>query len=101
VTVSGPGGVGKTRLALAACARLEPAFADGARFVQLATVTDLALVPSTLALALKVKANDVEPAEAVVHALAEQELLVCLDNFEQLLDAALPPLTEAAAAQGG
>ena len=58
VTVTGPGGIGKTRLALAAAGRLEGRFADGARFVQLAAVTDPALVPSTLALALQVEDGD-------------------------------------------
>ena len=55
VTVTGPGGIGKTRLALAVCARLEASFPGGATFVQLASLTDPALVPATLALALQVE----------------------------------------------
>ena len=85
VTVTGPGGIGKTRLALAACGRLEARFPDGARFIQLAAVTDSALVPSTLALAL---ALQVEDGDDLVDAIAEKDLLLCLDNLEQLLDAA-------------
>ncbi len=83
VTVTGPGGIGKTRLALAAAARLEERFQDGARFVQLAAVTDPALVPATLALALQV-----EDGDDLVEAIAKKDLLLCLDNLEQLLDAA-------------
>lgn len=83
VTLTGPGGIGKTRLALAAARRLEARFPDGARFVQFAAVTDPALVPSTLALALQV-----EDGDDLVDAIAERELLLCLDNLEQLLDAA-------------
>ena len=83
VTVTGPGGIGKTRLALAAAGRLEGRFAGGARFVQLAAVTDPALVPSTLALALQV-----EDGDDLADAIGKKELLLCLDNLEQLLDAA-------------
>ena len=83
VTVTGPGGIGKTRLALAACGRLEANFSDGARFIQLASVTDPALVPATLALALQV-----EDGDDLAEAIAEKDLLLCLDNLEQLLDAA-------------
>jgi predicted ATPase len=89
VTVIGPGGIGKTRVALAVCGRLEPTFRDGVEFVQLASVTDTALVPATLALALRVEQPaDVELAEAVVRALEQRELLLCLDNLEQLLETA-------------
>lgn len=83
LTVTGPGGIGKTRLALALADRLEGRFADGARFIQLAAVTDPALVPSTLALALHVE----DPAD-LEEELAGKELLLCLDNLEQLLDSA-------------
>ncbi len=83
VTLTGPGGIGKTRLALAAAGRLEARFPDGARFVQLAAVTDPALVPASIALAL-----EVEDGDDLAGAVAGKELLLCLDNLEQLLDAA-------------
>jgi predicted ATPase/DNA-binding SARP family transcriptional activator/Tfp pilus assembly protein PilF len=78
VTLTGPGGIGKTRLAQAVCDRVE-----GARLVQLAPVDEPALVPATIALSLQV-----EDGTELVEAIGETELLLCLDNFEQVLDAA-------------
>ncbi len=89
VTVTGPGGIGKTRLALAVSVRLEASFPDGATFVQLASLADPALVPATIALALQVEDTAAaEPGEAVIEAIGQKELLLCLDNLEQLLEAA-------------
>jgi predicted ATPase/DNA-binding SARP family transcriptional activator len=89
VTVTGPGGIGKTRLALAACERLQERFAEGARFVQLAALTDPGQVPTTLALEFGVEERSREDLqETLGRTLGGRELLLCLDNLEQLLDAA-------------
>ncbi|CAA9574607.1 MAG: hypothetical protein AVDCRST_MAG59-3944 [uncultured Thermomicrobiales bacterium] len=91
LTLTGPGGVGKTRLALAAAAS-EDAFADGVAFVDLAPVADPALVASAVARAVGAREAADEPLLASVQAfLRGQEVLLVLDNFEHLLDAAVVP----------
>lgn len=80
VTLTGPGGIGKTRLALQAAVELDDAFPDGAWFVALAAIEDPALVGSEIARAL-----DVPDAAA---ALRTRRALLVLDNLERLLDAA-------------
>jgi non-specific serine/threonine protein kinase len=88
ITIVGPGGVGKTRLALAAAAFTADAFADGVRFVQLAPVRDPALVLAALAQALDVPQNDARSLDEMVRgALARCQLLLVLDNCEHLLPA--------------
>ena len=89
VTLTGPGGVGKTRLALQAAADLLDAFTDGCWFVDLAPVTDPALVPSAVAAALAVReAGGRSLAEALAAYLKERRLLLVLDNVEQVVAAA-------------
>jgi predicted ATPase/DNA-binding CsgD family transcriptional regulator len=88
ITLTGPGGVGKTRLALEAIRRLESAFADGAIFVPLAAVPEPALVASAIAQSLGVREAGGRPlAETLVSALRGKHLLLVLDNLEHLLDA--------------
>ena len=87
LTLTGPGGIGKTRLSLELAQFAEPRFADGARFVALGAVSDAERVLPTIAQALG--AQDGEAPEAL---LAGRELLLVLDNFEQVL-AAAPELT--------
>jgi predicted ATPase/DNA-binding CsgD family transcriptional regulator len=85
VTLTGPGGCGKTRLALRV-ATLAGSFGDGARLVELASLTDPALVPASVAQALGVSERDAaDPMAGVVRALASRELLIVLDNCEHLL----------------
>jgi predicted ATPase/DNA-binding XRE family transcriptional regulator len=89
LTLTGPGGVGKTRLAIAATTGLASDFADGAAFVDLAPVRDPALVLPTVADRLGVR----EPsgrrlAEGLRDRLVKRQLLLLLDNLEQVLDAA-------------
>lgn len=89
VTLTGPGGCGKTRLAVRVAALAEPDFGDGARLVELAPLTDSALVAASLARALGVSERDVPtPAAGLVRALADRELLVVLDNCEHVLEGA-------------
>ena len=94
VTLTGPGGVGKSRLAVAVARELEGDFTDGARFVPLAAIARPELVASSIAKVLDVRESDVaSPQAAVEEELREKEILLLLDNFEQVLDAA-PLITE-------
>ena len=89
VTLTGPGGSGKSRLALELGAELLPAFRDGVFLVPLAAVSDPALVLPTIAQTLSVKEVASEPlAETLAHSLSEKEILLLVDNFEQVLPAA-------------
>jgi predicted ATPase/DNA-binding SARP family transcriptional activator len=86
VTLTGPGGVGKTRLVLAVAERLAPSFADGIWFVDLAPLADPALLPTAIAQALGVKERPREPlASVVTDYLRPKELLLIVDNLEHLL----------------
>ncbi len=88
LTLSGLGGVGKTRLALAAAAELRPSFADGVGFVDLASVRSAGLVPTAVAVALGIPQEGTQsPADLVSERLRAAEVLLVLDNFEHLVDA--------------
>jgi predicted ATPase/class 3 adenylate cyclase len=91
VTLTGPGGTGKTRIALGVAAREATRFRDGARFIDLSAVTDPDLVPSTIATSLDARGGDpaADPFERLVEHLRTQQLLLVLDNLEQVLDAAM------------
>src|SRR6516162_5139501 len=89
VTVTGPGGAGKTRLTGEVARRAAGRFADGAWLAELAPVRDPAQVASVVAAALGVREQPGVPAgEAVARVLARQQLLLVLDNCEHLLGAA-------------
>lgn len=89
VTLVGPGGVGKTRLALELARAVGERFADGARFVELAPVRTQDHVASTIAKRLDVVLLPPESAEdGLARHLGEREVLLVLDNFEHLLPAA-------------
>ena len=88
VTLTGPGGTGKTRLGLAAAHELEPELRDGAVFVSLAPVSDPQLLVPTIAEALEVREGGRNLAQGVIEHLAERRMLLVLDNFEQILPAA-------------
>ncbi|HET8627553.1 MAG TPA: helix-turn-helix domain-containing protein, partial [Thermomicrobiales bacterium] len=86
VTLTGPGGVGKTRLGVAVARHLAPAYPDGAWLVALAPLADPALVPAAIAGALRVPERGGEPLAATLRArLRRQRLLLVLDNCEHLL----------------
>ena len=89
LTLTGPGGVGKTRLALAVAPAVAPAFADGAVFAELAPVRDPALVLAAVARALGVREEGDRPlADRVAAVLRPRQLLLVLDNCEHVLAAA-------------
>ncbi|CAA9547686.1 MAG: hypothetical protein AVDCRST_MAG43-800 [uncultured Thermomicrobiales bacterium] len=89
LTLTGPGGVGKTRLATRVAEDLVDAFAGGVRFVPLAPVQDAGLVATTIARALGlVDVDDTTVGSALAAALHDTELLLVLDNFEHVLAAA-------------
>ncbi len=89
LTFVGPGGIGKTRLSLGLAAEASDQFAQGVFFVPLAHVTDPALVPNAIAGVLSVRdAPGTELADTIGGYLRQKHLLLVLDNFEHLLDAA-------------
>ncbi len=89
LTLTGAGGSGKTRLAIATADRLRPAFLDGVVFVDLAPLADPALVPGAIAAALRVREQpDRALTDTLGDALGVRRLLLVLDNFEHLLPAA-------------
>ncbi len=89
LTLTGPGGVGKTRLALRVAAELETEFGDGAAFVDLTPVVLPDIVAPTVSRALGVREDSDRPiAEGLAEAVQDRELLLVLDNFEQVVDAA-------------
>src|SRR5215213_3942617 len=81
VTLSGPGGSGKTRLAIEAAAELVPEFRNGVFWVGLAPLRDPALVTDTVAQTLGAR-------DGLAQHIGERELLLLLDNVEQVVDAA-------------
>jgi non-specific serine/threonine protein kinase len=89
VTLTGPGGIGKTTLALEVARSALDEFADGGKLVELASLTDPSLVSLTVGVALGLKLPGEEiSAEAVARAVGPRKLLLLLDNCEHVIDAA-------------
>lgn len=89
ITLTGSGGIGKTRLAIAAAHALHCDFEDGIYWVDLAALSDAALVADTVAQALGVKERPRQPIGATLREyLRERHLLLILDNFEHVVAAA-------------
>lgn len=88
LTLTGPGGIGKTRLAIQVAQELSECYDDGVWFVELAALTDPALLPKAVASALGVpEENECPLLDAVRNHLRSRELLLILDNCEHLIDA--------------
>jgi len=89
LTLTGPGGVGKTRLGVHVAAELLDTFSHGVFLVPLTAIQDPALVVSAIAQTLGIKETGSQPlVESLKHALHDQQVLLLLDNFEQVLGAA-------------
>src|SRR5215217_2800051 len=89
LTLTGPGGVGKTRVAIAAAAEAAGGFPDGLVFARLASLTDPGLVGATIARALGLRDMGAEPPTGrLAGFLGERQLLLVLDNFERVVAAA-------------
>ena len=89
VTVTGPGGAGKTRLAAEVAKHMAGRFTDGVWLAELAAVQDPAQVPAAVAAALGIRdLPSVGTADALARALARRQLLLVLDNCEHLIGAA-------------
>jgi predicted ATPase/DNA-binding XRE family transcriptional regulator len=89
ITLTGPGGVGKTRVALEAARQLASSFADGAEFIDLSAVRDADQVAGAIARALGIREYGHRPAgEMLMDVLGPAQRLLVLDNFEQVIEAA-------------
>jgi predicted ATPase/DNA-binding winged helix-turn-helix (wHTH) protein len=89
VTLTGAGGIGKTRLGYEAARRLLPEFADGVWAIELAPLSDPELVPVTVATALGLElTSGVASPQSVANALRSKQLMLVLDNCEHVIDAA-------------
>ena len=89
VTLTGPGGTGKTRLSIEVARDIAGSFTDGTWFVPLDAITDPDLVPPAIARVLGVKEDPARPAiDTLTEALAGRRALIVLDNFEQVVAAA-------------
>lgn len=100
LTLTGPGGTGKTRLALAAAHQVRSQYPDGVFFISLSPLQDARLVPAAIAAELEVLEGSEPILERLKDALSNRTLLLVLDNFEHLLDAAPVVSTLLSAAPG-
>jgi predicted ATPase/DNA-binding SARP family transcriptional activator len=89
VTLTGPGGIGKTRLAIAAADRLASRFSDGVFFASLVDIQTPDLIEPTIARALDVQPDGLRPLQRLLlDRLQDRELLLLVDNFEHVVDGA-------------
>jgi predicted ATPase/DNA-binding CsgD family transcriptional regulator len=88
LTLTGPGGVGKTRLGIEVARRCAPRFVDGATFVDLSTVVDADQVPTEIARGLGLQATGLTGLTGLAHALRERHQHLVLDNLEHVTGAA-------------
>ncbi len=90
VTLTGPGGIGKTRLSLQVAAELSDQFADGVFFVALAPLSEVELVVPTIVQTLGIREAEGQPPLALLKTvLKDKQMLLLLDNFEQVIEAAV------------
>jgi predicted ATPase/DNA-binding winged helix-turn-helix (wHTH) protein len=99
ITITGPGGIGKTSVALAVADRMRPGLPDGVCVVDFAPLANSKLVPTTLASALGIGVVSENPLPSIVALLRSRDMLIVLDNCEHVIDAAA--LLAESLAQGG
>jgi predicted ATPase/class 3 adenylate cyclase len=87
VTLTGPGGTGKTRISIEVAAAVAPRFADGALFVSLEALQDARLVASEIASVIGLAGGTAGPIDRLVAHLHDRSMLLVLDNFEQVIEA--------------
>lgn len=87
VTITGPGGIGKTTVALAVATELASGYAQGKIFVDLSSLSDPQLLPSSLASALGLQLRSSDPNAELIAWFAKQKMLLVLDSCEHLIDA--------------
>ena len=88
LTIVGPGGIGKTTVAVAVAGAVRASYKDGARFVGLASLSDPELVPSALGAALGMPASGANPVQGLSAWLRDKTVLIVLDSCEHVVDAA-------------
>ena len=88
LTILGPGGIGKTTVAIAVAERASQAFRDGVWFVGLASLSDSALLPNSVAAALGFALPAAAPVAALAERMRDQQTLIVLDNCEHVINAA-------------
>jgi predicted ATPase/DNA-binding winged helix-turn-helix (wHTH) protein len=88
VSIVGPGGIGKTTIALAIANTVTSSYRDGCRFLDLAPLTDPTLLPSALSVLLGVGANSEDPVPTLVAFLQDKQMLIVLDSCEHIIEAA-------------
>jgi len=88
LTIVGPGGIGKTTVAIASAAEMSASFADGIWFVGLAALADAALVPATVGAALGLPSTGVDPLAALAAWSRDKQMLIVLDCCEHVADTA-------------
>src|SRR5215472_14669565 len=88
LTIVGPGGIGKTTVAIASAAEMSASFADGIWFVGLAALADAALVPVTVGAALGLPSTGVDPLAALAAWSRDKQMLIVLDCCEHVADTA-------------
>jgi predicted ATPase/DNA-binding winged helix-turn-helix (wHTH) protein len=88
ITVTGAGGVGKTRLMIACAQAVETQFSEGARLIELANLSDAQMVAATVAAHLGLEVKDATSATSLIsHFVRDKQMLLLLDNCEHLVDA--------------
>ncbi|NCE88311.1 winged helix-turn-helix domain-containing protein [Pseudomonas sp. Q1] len=87
ITLVGPGGIGKTSVALRVAEQLIGHYRDGIRLLDLASISDPAMIANHLATLLELSLHDAEPLSALTTFLHERHMLLVLDNCEHLIDA--------------
>jgi hypothetical protein len=101
VTIVGPGGIGKTKVALAVADALAGTFAHGVHLVELAPLSDPDLVSSAVASALGIAVRSENPISSLIAFLGDKQILIVLDNCEHVIEAAASLAEELFRGAGG